>query len=83
MNYSCIGKCRGPGTRDHRPRLWSVHCELMAALMAHLTGAHAPGCYVASKLTAKASRGRASRWEPHHGVGWRWGGWNLAGDEEE
>jgi hypothetical protein len=50
---------------------WLVHYGLMGALAAHLTRAHARGHYVASNLTAKASRGRASRWEPHHGVGQR------------
>jgi hypothetical protein len=85
MNYSSIGfkMNHGPGARDCGPWLWSVHHELMPALMVHLTEPHAPRCYVASNLTTKASGGRPSRWEPHHSVGWRWGGQNLAGDEEE
>jgi hypothetical protein len=82
MDYSSIGKCRGLGARDHGPRLWSVYRELMVVLTVHLTGAHTLGLYVASNLATKASKGRASGWEPHHGVRWRRGGQNLAGDEE-
>jgi hypothetical protein len=62
-----------------RPQLWLVCRELMAVLIAHLTGVCAPERYIA----VKASRGRASWWEPHHVVRWWWGGQNLAGDKEE